>query len=445
MGKTTIATGIMGALYKRGYKVQPFKTGPDYIDPTYHTRVTGTPSRNLDTWMLPRDTILELFQRAMRGKDIAIIEGVMGLYDGRSAIGEEGSTAELAKLIKASVLLIVDTRKGARSLAAMVKGYRDFDPSLRLVGVILNGIGSKEHLKVCSDAILHYTGLRVLGYFPQREELTLPERHLGLVPMVEDLVSQEVLERIILQCEDTLDLDGILAIAGQGSLIRVPSTIFPSSTKEKEIKIAVARDKAFSFYYEDNLELLQAWGAEIWPFSPLQDISFPPDISGIYIGGGFPEIYAAELSANTNIKKIIKQASRKGMPLYAECGGLMYLGKSIRDFDENEYGMVGIFPVNSQIGNPRLTLGYRTVKALHNGPLMLRGKISRGHEFHWSTHKGGSDSANAYRILDKGNRVEGFQKNNTLASYVHLHFGSLPSLAIRFIEQCRLYYEGISR
>ncbi len=440
VGKTTIATGLMGALVKRGLRVQPFKSGPDYIDPSYHTRVTGVPSRNLDTWMLPHDAVLELFNRAAAGKDIAVIEGVMGLYDGHSPTGDEGSTAEVAKLLGAPALLVVDSRKGARSIAAMVGGYRDFDRSLNLAGVILNGIGSEGHFNICREAVEHYTGVPVVGYLPRRDNLSMPERHLGLVPTVEGTVDDEFLDSIVAQCEATLDIPGILKLAEQAKVPEVEPKLFPKKPIPPKVRIAVARDRAFSFYYEDSLDLLAARGAEIVPFSPLEASTLPPDISGLYIGGGFPELFAAELAANESIKEDIKSAAGRGMPVYAECGGLMYLGKSISDLEGNEYTMTGTIPLASQIDSPRLSLGYRTVEALHDGPILRKGEEVRGHEFHWSVLKNGGGNNPAYTVRDKSDeRPEGFQDGMLLASYIHLHLGSRPGLAPGLVESCRRY------
>jgi len=442
VGKTTVAIGLMGALRKHGLKVQPFKTGPDYIDPSYHTWVTGESSRNLDTWLLSRDGVLELFTRAMRGKDIAVVEGVMGLYDGHSSLNEEGSTAELAKLLGAPVLLVVDSRKGARSLAAMVAGYHAFDSSLRLGGVILNGIGSDEHLRLCREAIEHYTEIAVLGYLPRRDSLSLPERHLGLIPTVEGSASKEFLKNLVDQCQATLNIPQILSLSEQAVAPQAEPVLFPPVPKPAMARIAVAKDKAFSFYYQDSLDLLEAWGAELVPFSPLQDTDLPQDISGLYIGGGFPELYAAGLADNKSIRQAIKVAAGRGMPVYAECGGLMYLGRSIGDLQGNEYPMVGAIPVSSQIDSPRLSLGYRTVQALGDGPILRQGEIVRGHEFHWSVPENAADSPNAYCVIDKGRRLEGFHRRKLLASYIHLHLGSLPSMAVRFIDNCQRFQES---
>jgi cobyrinic acid a,c-diamide synthase len=442
VGKTTIATGLMGALLHHGFKVQPFKVGPDYIDPSYHTLMTGEPSRNLDSWLLPYNAISELFNRAMVNKDIAVIEGVMGLYDGRSSLSEEASTAELAKILQAPVLLIVDSRKGARSLAAMVAGYKAFDPSLHIGGVILNGIGSPFHLELCRDAIEHYTGISVLGYIPRRDNLSLPERHLGLVPTAEETISREFLELLTAQCEATLDVMQILRLSEQATPPKVEPSLFPGKQIPALAKIAVAKDRAFNFYYQDGLDLLQAWGAELATFSPLQDVDLPEDTCGVYIGGGFPELYATSLSANKSMRLAIKTAASRGMPIYSECGGLMYLGRNMGDFQGNKHPMVGAIPISSRIENSRLNLGYRTIQAINDGPVLQKGEVARGHEFHWSIMDEGAHLANAYRLVGEVDQYEGFQRKNLLASYIHLHLGSLPNMASRFVQNCRRFREN---
>lgn len=439
VGKTTITAGVMGVLTRRRLKVQPFKVGPDYIDPTYHTWATGVPSRNLDTWMLSHQAVAELFTRAMKGKDIAVIEGVMGLFDGRSSTNEEGSTAEVAKLLGAPVILIVDCEKGARSIAAMVAGYKDFDPALRLGGVILNSISGEEHLRFCQEAIEHYTGVKVFGHMPRRNDLVLPERHLGLIPTVEGQTSEEYLERLIAQIKSTIDIPEILRVAELAEVSETKPTLFPPANKKSVVSIAVARDRAFSFYYQDSLDLLEAWGSELAPFSPLEDTNLPAATSGVYIGGGFPELYAKELASNTPMKMAIATAVKRGMPAYAECGGLMYMGTSIRDLKGKEHLMTGVLPISTRIDKPRLNLGYRTIEAISDGPLLCRGEMARGHEFHWSVINKSTDTPNAYRITDGDQLWEGFQRGNLLASYIHLHLGSLPTMAPRFVETCRQF------
>lgn len=438
VGKTTIATGLMGALKRRGLRVQPFKTGPDYIDPTYHTSVTGEVSRNLDTWMLDGDTVIELFNRASAGKDIAVIEGVMGLYDGRSATSGEGSTGELARLLGVPVILVVDSRKGARSLAAMVLGYRDFDPALRLAGVILNGTGSDRHYQLCREAVEHYTGVPVVGYLPRNEHLALPERHLGLVPIVEGEVAEETLENLITQCEATLDVSGILTIAERFSPQLAVAGSFPASPVTSQVRIAVARDRAFSFYYQDSLDLLEAWGAELVPFSPIEDEDLPPDTAGVYLGGGFPELYAAELAANTAMRQALKTKGGEGMPIYAECGGLMYAAEGIITFDGSRHAMTGLLPGWAEMQGQRVAMGYAEAETLRPNLLADKGTILRGHLFHWSKMPPPGPGS-AYRILPPREQFEGLiggPRGNVLGSYFHVHFGSKPSLAKRFIASC---------
>ncbi len=444
VGKTTIATGIMGALSRRGLKVQPFKTGPDYIDTTYHTWVTGSPSRNLDTWMLPPEAALELFVRAMAGKDVAVIEGVMGLFDGHSATKDEGSTAELAKLLQAPVLLVVDARNGARSIAAIAKGYQSFDVRLRLGGVVLNGIGSDTHYAICRDAIEHYTGLHVLGYLPRRQDLVLPERHLGLIPTVEGPASEQFKQMLIAQCESTLDITAILRLSEEATPPPAHHRLYPSQSLAPVTRIAVAMDKAFSFYYQDSLDLLEAWGAEVASFSPLEDRGLPDGVDGVYLGGGFPEMYAESLAGNESLKQSLRSAADRGTPIYAECGGLMYLGSAIRDLEGKEHAMAGVIPLRSRIDKPKLSLGYRTVRALSDGPLLQKGETSRGHEFHWSQMDSETADSPAYALAETG-KTEGFQKGNVLASYVHLHMGSLASMAPRFVETCRRFRDDAHR
>ncbi|MDP2743628.1 MAG: cobyrinate a,c-diamide synthase, partial [Dehalococcoidia bacterium] len=447
-GQNHPGTGLAMAMADLGLKVQPFKAGPDYIDPTYHTKAAGTPSRNLDTWLLSPESTLELFSRAMRGKDIALVEGVMGLYDGRSPTTGEGSTAELAKLLAAPTVLVVDAAGAARSLAAMVSGYRDFDPDLNLAGAILNNVSGERHFKLCKEAIESGAGVPVFGYLPRRDDLRLRERHLGLIPTVEEPAETDFYERLSAQVKATTDIPGLLRLAGNARVPTLPSTkdgksgLFPERPDEigtARVRVAVARDKAFSFYYQDSLDLLEAWGGELVPFSPLADSRLPPALSGIYLGGGFPELYAAELAANETMRREIREAAERQLPVYAECGGLMYLGRSIRDFEGREHAMVGAFPFSSHLEGKKLTLGYRQMRALEVSPLLRRGEEVRGHEFHWSAMDANGMEMNAYQVLAPHSGREGFLQGNTLASYIHLHMGSLPGMAPRFIECCRRY------
>lgn len=442
VGKTTIATGVIGALARRGLRVQPFKAGPDYIDPTYHSTAAGVPSRNLDGWMLGRDALLELFQRAAAKADVAVVEGVMGLFDGPRSIGEggAGSTADLAKTLGAPVVLVVDASKMAQSAAALVLGYKSYDPALRVAGVILNNIGSEGHYRMTAQPIESATGLPVLGYLPRGEELKLPERHLGLVPTVEGPAGRDYFERVAERVARHIDLDRLLALAADVRLTPRAPVLFPAKPVPRRCAIAVARDKAFSFYYQDSLDLLEAWGAELRLFSPLADAALPGregDVAGVYIGGGFPEMYAGELAANAAMKASLREAASRGVPVYGECGGLMYLGESIVDMEGRRQPMVGLTPARSTMDKRKLTLGYRTVRARRATPILGVGDEVRGHEFHWSVLEGAQDAATAtYDVLDQPGRVEGYAVGSVTASYVHLHLGARPGLARRFVETC---------
>ena len=447
VGKTTIATGIMGALTRRGFAVQPFKAGPDYIDPSYHQVACGVPSRNLDTWLLPHPTVLELYAKASARRQISVVEGVMGLFDGHSSLDEEGSTAQLAKLIGAPVILVADASKVARSVAAEVLGYQQFDPALNVAGVILNGVASDRHLEFCKPQIEATTGLPVLGYLPRRAEFEQPERHLGLIPTVEGTVARQWYDALIAQIEETIDVGRIAELAG---MVAPPAPsahpelvegrhpqVYPSEPQPKRAVIAVAQDKAFNFYYQDSLDLLEAWGAEIVPFSPMEDASLPEGAGGVYLGGGFPEMFAAELSANRPMLDSIRQAAERGVPIYGECGGLMYLGRSLTGFDEVAYPMAGLIPAVSAMSQSRLSLGYREVEARADGPLLPAGQQVRGHEFHWSTlEQPPQDNESVYRVVNQGGRPDGFRAGSVWATYVHVHLGSAPGLALRFVETC---------
>ncbi len=437
VGKTTIAAGIMAALTRRGYNVQPFKAGPDYIDPSYHEIACGKPSRNLDTWLLPHPVVLELFQRAAARGDISIIEGVMGLFDGHASLNEEGSTAQLAKLLNAPVVLVADAAKVARSVAAEVLGYQQFDPALRIAGVILNGVSGPRHLEFCQPQIEATTGLPVLGYLPRRDEFVQPERHMGLIPTVEGTVAGRWYDSLIAQMEDTFDLDRLVEVAASCDPPSGQTQVFPEQVQPKRARIAVARDKAFSFYYQDSLDLLEAWGAELDPFSPLDDDRLPDGIGGIYIGGGFPEMFASQLAANSSMRASIQEAVERGVPVYGECGGLMYLGRSLSDLEGAQHSMMGTIPAVSAMSNQRLTLGYREIEARTDGPLMRRGQRVRAHEFHWSTlAEPPTPEHSVYTVLDQGNRADGFQSGSVWASYLHIHLASDPSLAPRFVDTC---------
>ena len=434
VGKTTVTSGIVAALRLRGLRVQTFKAGPDYIDPSYLTAASGAPCRNLDTWLLRSDAIHELVARRAAYCDIAIVEGVMGLFDGRSGEDEEGSTAHLAKLLGASVVLVIDASAMARSAAAIAAGYQQFDRDLTLAGVILNRVGGPVHYEMCAGPIEKTTGLPVLGYLPARPEFELPERHLGLIPMAEGATGADYFAQLAAACEQQLDLDALERLATPFDR-HVDPVVFPSSARPSVTRIAIARDRAFNFYYEDGLDLLQACGAELVPFSPLEDGGLPEHTDAVFIGGGFPELYARELASNEHMKIALRQAATAGKVIIGECGGLMYLGKSLLDRDGEEFEMAGVIPHRSSMHASRLTLGYREVRVLRDTPMLPVGATVRGHEFHWSELTEPSPSGTSvYEFEESEHRREGFAEGNILASYVHLHLASDARLAPNLIR-----------
>jgi cobyrinic acid a,c-diamide synthase len=442
VGKTTLTAGLIAALGRRGLSVQPFKAGPDYIDPSYHSLAAGRPCRNLDTWMVPPERVCALFAHASQDADLAIVEGVMGLYDGFAYMDDSGSTAQVAKLLGAPVVLVLDASHMARSAAALALGYQRFDPELPLAGYIVNQVGGQAHGQGVAAAIQRATGLPVLGWLPRDPGLEIPERHLGLVPTAEPGPHtahrtdwQAFIEAAADQVARYLDLERLLAIARQAPALTAPdlATLFGG----RRGVIGVARDEAFSFTYQDNLDLLQAAGAEIVFFSPLRDATLPPGAAGVLLSGGFPELYAEQLAANTAIHQALRQAHRRGVPIYAECGGLMYLTETITDLEGREHTMVGLLPGRSAMTS-RLTLGYRLARAAGDSWLLAAGDIVRGHEFHYSTWEDRPpDLPPAYHLLPPDGQGEPYPEGaclgNLWASYVHLHFWAKPELAANFV------------
>ncbi|TAK31634.1 MAG: cobyrinate a,c-diamide synthase [Chloroflexota bacterium] len=442
VGKTTITAGLIASLTARGLRVQPYKCGPDYIDPSYHSLAAGRPCRNLDSWMLPRSAMLEVFSRACQDVDVAVIEGVMGLYDGHGDLDDEGSSAEIARLLNVPVILVADVGKVASSAAAMILGYQQFDPRVRIAGAILNRVGSPSHLRWIQEPLERKVKVPVVGHLPKNAQLHLPERHLGLIPAAESVTLAESLARIRSQVEVTVDVDAILAIARGAGPLRTQDApcLFPGTDVETRATIAVARDEAFSFYYQDNLDLLTAWGARIVPVSPLRDRGLPPEADGLYIGGGFPELYAADLADNTSFLSSIREAAQRNMPICAECGGLMYLSQGIADKEGHRHELAGLVPGWSIMQRQRVRMGYVTAEVLRDNPLARQGERLRGHEFHWSTLEG-QLAAPAYHLEGKDPRPEGHAVGNLLASYVHLHFGAHPETARRFVDACSEWRE----
>ncbi len=425
----------------------PFKVGPDFIDPGHHARIACAVSRNLDGWMLPREYNLAGFARASAGADVAVIEGVMGLFDGYDGRSEDGSTAQMAKWTGVPVVLVVDAKSMARSAAALVHGFESFDPGLDFAGVIFNNVGSPRHLDYLREALEGHVKMPCLGGIPRDEAVAIPERHLGLVTREEHAPSTETVNRLAELIETHVNLDALWNRLPDIPAGPQPGTPDPggSAAGKPAVRIGVAADKAFCFYYQDNLDLLTARGAEIVPFSPMSDPGLPEDLDGLYFGGGYPELFAAALADNAGLRRGILESSTAGMPIYGECGGFMYLGREILDLDGRSHPMTGCFPFATRMYPSLRSLGYREVALSADTLLGPAGTTLRGHEFHYS----GLDETPAaggwktvYAVSDRLGRPktrEGYQVRRTLGSYVHLHFGSRPDAAGHFVCACRTY------
>ena len=438
-GKTTVTLGIMAALVRRGMRVQPFKVGPDFIDPGHHRRITGRHSHNLDGWMLSEETNRGLFQRYASDADVAILEGVMGLFDGLSGKDEVASTAQMAKWLGIPVILVIDARAMARSAAAMASGYFHFDPDLIISGVIFNRVGSDSHASMLQDA-MEDAGLKVYGCLPRNKDVMIPSRHLGLVTEQDMEQDGKAIEKFSSWIEDHVNLDKLLQDTRLDRNYPWPGGCGPSGREGGQVKIGIAQDQAFCFYYPENLSLLIEAGAQLIPFSPLRDHSLPEGIKGLYLGGGYPELYSSQLSQNTSLLRQIKEFAHEGGPIYAECGGFMFLTRSIRAMDGNQYPMVGIFPMETIMSKCLRSLGYREIKTREESVLGPAGTKVRGHEFHYSHLQGTPSSIKTVYDLDyeKGmeRKAEGFVIRRTLGSYIHLHWGSNPSTAKYFVKFC---------
>jgi len=454
-GKTTVAVGLMAAYAARGFKVQGFKVGPDYIDPGFYASVTGRPGRNLDLWLMGEENLAPALVRGMRGADLAVVEGVMGLYDGLGA-STWGSTAHVAKILRAPVLLVLNARGLAASAAALVEGYRSLDREVRLAGVVLTRTGGARHAARIREAVEGRTGVPVLGHLEHDPGLELPERHLGLLPVSEHPDPGPWLARVRQAVKAGLDLDRILELAvsagppeGEGGMPAPDRTCLggdgtdrsqapfpflgPTRSPEGPL-IAVARDRAFHFYYPENLEALEAAGARLAFFSPLADASLPSDTRGIYIGGGFPEVFAGQLAENRALRTEVRAAVGAGIPVLAECGGLMYLCRSL-EVDGRSYPMVGVVPAAAVFTRRLQRCGYVTAVALRDTCLGACGTALRGHVFHYSRliPEGGWPAAFRLVRSDGTEDREGMVYRNVLASFVHFHFAGHPEAARRFV------------
>lgn len=439
VGKTTVSIGIMAALKRRGVKLAPFKVGPDYIDPGFHKFVTGTPSCNLDSWMLTEGTMKYLFKRNMEDKEIGIVEGVMGLYDGFGTAKDQGSTAHVAKLLSAPTILIIDGKAMSSSAAATVLGYKLYDQEINIKGVIVNKVSGKTHYELIKKVIEQDVKIPCLGYLPSNLNVSLKSRHLGLIPVEEISTMGEKIAELADIVEECIDLDLLIEISKTGGALEEVKNPFESlGNIAKGLTIGVAKDKAFSFYYEDNLKVLEELGVKKVYFSPLEDVEVPNDLDGIYLGGGFPEVFADELQRNMSFKKSLKLALQKGVPTYAECGGLMYLTEGIKDLEENFYDMVGFFPVKAEMTNSLQRFGYVEVTTKTNISI-------KAHEFHRSKVEAVSGIEYNYHVEKRrdGEVINswncGLMSKNVLAGYPHIHFYSNPDFLIQLIERCKEY------
>ncbi|MFB7735698.1 cobyrinate a,c-diamide synthase [Streptomyces sp. NPDC056112] len=440
-GKTTVATGLMAALTRRGLSVSPHKVGPDYIDPGYHALATGRAGRNLDAYLCGPELIGPLFLHGARGCGIAVVEGVMGLYDGAAGEGELASTAQVAKLLRAPVVLVVDASSQSRSVAALVHGFVTWDPEVRIGGVILNKVASDRHEALLREA-LDSVGVPVLGVLRRVEQVDTPSRHLGLVPVAERRAAAvDAVAAMAAQVSGGCDLEALVALAHSAGPLSCAAwdaaEVLLSSGGEsspKRPRVAVAGGSAFTFSYAEHAELLSAAGAEVVPFDPLRDERLPEGTRGLVVGGGFPEVYAAELSANEPLRGAVAEFALGGAPVAAECAGLLYL---CRELDGQP--MCGVLDASARMTG-RLTLGYRDAVAVSDSVLAGAGERMRGHEFHRTVVEPGSGTgaaAPAWGVRVPERRVEGFVQRNVHASYLHTHWAAAPGVARRFVERCR--------
>lgn len=454
-GKTTVSMAIMAALVRRNMTVAPFKCGPDFIDPGYHRAVTGRPSINLDGWMCPEEFVRETFlanaacQTDQTGRTIAVIEGVMGLFDGIGASSMNGSSAQIAAITGAPVVLVVNARGMAASAAALVKGFAGFDPRVTLAGVIFNNVGSASHGELLRSAMAEaLPEVAVFGCIPRDESLAIPSRHLGLVTTEDNPLSEEFTGKLAGMAERCLDLDRLCELGFKPAQPADMNKLLvgPDSGGKPLVRIAVARDAAFCFMYEDNLRLLREAGAELAFFSPLGDAALPADIHGVYLPGGYPELYATALHENDAMKASVRAAVAADMPVYAECGGFVYLTEGI-DASDNQAAadFAGVFPVRCRMLPRRKALGYRQVELTECVAIGGENSVARGHEFHYSEIGAMPEEiGRCYRVSRQGVTLgtEGFRIRNCLASYIHLHFGSNPGIAATFVTACRANAAG---
>lgn len=443
VGKTSLTLGLVRALVRQGLRVQTFKVGPDFLDPTYLARASGRTCYNLDGWMTARAYVGQLFARAAANADLAIIEGVMGMFDGASARTLEGSTAEIAGWLHAPVLLVVDAHGAARSLAATVKGFAEFEASVRVAGVLANRSGSAQHRLHLAEALADAALPPLVGAVPRGAFPSLESRHLGLVTADRQTLTDPALERLADACQEHVDLSLVVKLARSAGTTAGEEPLTPpranAASRQSKVRLGIARDEAFHFYYPDNLESLETAGAELVPYSPLADATLPENLDGLYLGGGYPEVHAARLAENAGMLESVRRFAA-ARPVYAECGGLIYLARSVTALDGSRHDLTGVLPIDVAMLPSLRALGYSEVSLLADGLWGPAGAVCRGHEFHYSeitvddalTH----GWRRAYALRHRSHVVEeGFAQGQVLASYVHLHWASRPKMAQRLLAR----------
>lgn len=441
VGKTSLALGLARELARTGLRVQTFKVGPDFLDPTYLTIASGRTCYNLDGWMTSREYVRQLFAQATADADIALIEGVMGMFDGASTATLEGSTAEIAGWLDAPVLLVVNGHGAARSMAATVMGFSQFEPSVRVSGVIANQVGSQRHRDWLAESLAAARLCPLVGSIPRDGLPTLPSRHLGLVTADAENLALPILEQLADACRAHVEMPRLLDLARSAAPLEVEASLVSKSMNQKtRAAVGIARDEAFHFYYPDNLEVLAEAGVEWKPFSPLHDRELPVGLDGLYFGGGYPELYAAPLAENTSMLAAVRQFANEGGSIYAECGGLMYLGRSLATLDGKRHAMVDILPVDTAMLARRKSLGYAEAVMAADTLWGSAGQVCRGHEFHYSeitddrTTSCGWQPAYTVQRPRAASSLEGFLRGNILASYIHLHWASRPNTIDHFLS-----------
>lgn len=433
VGKTTFTVGLCRALMRRGLKVQVFKCGPDYLDPTYHHKASGAAVHNLDSWLMGPAAVKSTFMRNAARADVSLIEGVMGLFDGASPTVLSGSSAQIAELIGAPIVLLCDASGMARSLSAVVKGFCSFEPGIAPRAVIANRIGSDGHLSLLKEAQL--TEAPVLGGLLKRAEIAFSERHLGLVAAQEG-EHEASFEAWADEVEARCDVDALLELARTAPALSAPPSGLERASAPRRCRIGIARDAAFHFYYDENLRLLEAAGAELVEFSPIADQALP-QVDGVYIGGGYPELHAEALARNTGMREALRAHARARKPIYGECGGLMYMAEAIIDLQGRAFPMLGLVAGRAVMQNKLQALGYVEAQTRADSPLGAAGVRYRGHQFRYSTLEG-AEATQLHLTVKRTSRTqtEGYGVDNVLASYVHAHWASNPVLAEAFVGAC---------